>query len=377
MKCVKLNKTSKPTKVKNLSDLQQIPAQEAFEKFAKESDEGSVLTRLLKVGFSLDDISSLRKNVGDRVATLGSDGVIYCNRDDGMFSAILAAYNNHWKLRTSPDDWWFCVIKLVALAIDRNAGKESVRQMFVEHEGKKTLCVDVPTLCIYDVDYNVFFQQMSEQIAENIKVPSYVDLVTADFTTTTPATKIASQITIMSSLQEFFDYDMKTSCGIPAIEMLGSKEDWEHLGEKLEKLKEILKPILDDIGLPGDWWKSAEEVFKKLLKTYEGNPDKKWWDKILSFEGASFSGQISGYTGWITRFIEGSSERIAPETFTSGLATVPLKIKRPDGFEDTAALVAGMLGFTLYEEKIPVVQPFQGWSMLLPENSPFRSKTAA
>lgn len=75
--------------------------------------------------------------------------------------------------------------------------------------------------------------------------------------------------------------------------------------------------------------------------------------------------------------IEGSPERIHPQSFKSGLLTVPLKIERPDGFEDTAALVAGMLGFTLYEEKIPVVQPFQGWSMFLPEDSPFRSKTAA
>ena len=201
MKCVKLNKTSKPTKIRNLSDLQQVPAQAAFEKFAKELDKGSALRRLREGNFSLEDISSLRSTVGDRVATLGSDGMIYCDQNNGMFSAILAAYNNHWKLRTSPDDWWFCVIKLVAHAIDRNARKESVRQMFVEHEGKKKLCVDVPTPCIYDVDYDVFFQLMSEQIAKNVKVPSYVDLVTADYTTTTPATKIASQITIMSSLQ--------------------------------------------------------------------------------------------------------------------------------------------------------------------------------
>ena len=63
------------------------------------------------------------------------------------------------------------------------------------------LMTDVATACIYEVDYDQFFQQTSEQIAESVKVPSYVDLVSADFTTTTPATRIASQITIMSSLQ--------------------------------------------------------------------------------------------------------------------------------------------------------------------------------
>ena len=204
MKCVKLSKTSAPTDYRGVPNLHTMPAQAAFEKFAKESENNAAQKRMRRSDISVADyadITSLRDNVGDRVATLGSECMIYCDADNGMFSAVLAAYNNHWKLRTAPDDWWFCVIKRVALCIDNNAGKESVRQMFVEHEGKKTLSVDVPTTCIYDVDYDLFFQQMSEEIAKNVKVPSYVDLVTADFTTTTPALRIVSQITIMSSLQ--------------------------------------------------------------------------------------------------------------------------------------------------------------------------------
>ena len=200
MECIKLKKTSAPSSLKEVPNLKPMFAQAAFEKFAKESETMSAKQQLKKLS-SVDDLTSLRSNIGDRVATLGSDGMVYCDQDNGMFSAVLAAYNNHWKLRTSPDDWWYCVIKRVALAIDKNAGKESVRHMFVEHEGKESLCVDVASPCIYDVDYNLFFQQMSEQIAKNVKVPSYVDLVTADFTTTTPTTRIASQITIMSSLQ--------------------------------------------------------------------------------------------------------------------------------------------------------------------------------
>ncbi|KAJ7374209.1 hypothetical protein OS493_007282 [Desmophyllum pertusum] len=79
-----------------------------------------------------------------------------------MFSAVLTAYNNHWKLRTSPDDWWFCVIKRVAGAIDKNAKKESIRKMFVDHEGKKTIEVKVPDSIIYTVDYSWFFDQIAK-----------------------------------------------------------------------------------------------------------------------------------------------------------------------------------------------------------------------
>ena len=89
------------------------------------------------------------------------------------------------------------------------------------------------------------------------------------------------------------------------------------------------------------------------------------------------SGQEPGYFGWLVEFVEGKSY-VECRMHTNGLLSVPLEITTPDGTtKDTALLVAGMLGFTLYEDDVPVVQPFQGWSLMLPENSPFRSKTAA
>ena len=114
-----------------------------------------------------------------------------------------------------------------------------------------------------------------------------------------------------------------------------------------------------------------------LLLTFPGKPDKKWWNKIIQYEGAERSGDVPGYIGWLSEFVEGA-RKVGVDSGTSGLVSVPLKIISPDGVEeDTAILVAGMLGFTLHEDDVPVVQPFQGWSMLLPEHSPLRSKTAA
>ncbi|XP_028397989.1 uncharacterized protein LOC114521684 [Dendronephthya gigantea] len=368
MQCVELMKTSAPTNVKDAVErrFEKLSAQNAFEKFAKilESRDGY-------------RGETPRKNVGDRVATLGSDGEIYCDDDNGIFSAVLVAYNNHWKLRTSPDDWWFCVVKKVSLAIDKNAEDQAVRNLFVEHEGKKNLTVDVDTPYIYDVDYSKFFEKMSREISKNVKVPEFLDTVTADFTSTTPTMKIVSQISIMSSLQQYFRYGMMTMCGIPAIEMLGSEYDWERLVEKLQALRKILEPISHRIGLTSDWWSHAEKVFTELLKTYRGSPDEEWWDKIIEYKGGR-SGEVSGFFGWLTEFLEGTRGLVSSIYFTSGLLSVPLEIESPDGSQsDTACLVAGMLGFTLHKEEVPIVQPFQGWSLMLPDNSPFRFKTAA
>ena len=64
----------------------------------------------------------------------------------------------------------------------------------------------MPVNNIYDVDYTFFFDEMSKEISKNVKVPSYVDVISANFSSTTPVQRIVSQITLMSSLQEFFEY---------------------------------------------------------------------------------------------------------------------------------------------------------------------------
>ena len=95
MRCIKLQKTSAPTCLKDVPNLKPMSAQVAFEKFAKETETTSAKQQLCNFT-SVDDLTSLRSNIGDRVATLGSDGMVYCDQDNGMFCTVLAAYHNHW-----------------------------------------------------------------------------------------------------------------------------------------------------------------------------------------------------------------------------------------------------------------------------------------
>lgn len=47
---------------------------------------------------------------------------------------------------------------------------------------------------------------------------------------------VASQVTAMEMLQEFFDYKMMTSCGYPTITLESAPEDWHRLRAKVEAL---------------------------------------------------------------------------------------------------------------------------------------------
>ena len=140
---------------------------------------------------------------GTEVASEDKD--VCFDQDFGFFSAILACYNNHWVLKTSPDDWWNVIVRNVAQMIDDNGEKNKVRDFFVNHEGKKEIAIELPGR-LDDIPYDWLFDQFSEGIRQNIKNPGYVDLMKADFSTTTSNQLVATEIMLMSSLQKYFEY---------------------------------------------------------------------------------------------------------------------------------------------------------------------------
>ena len=234
--------------------------------------------------------ASERSHVGTKTPVLGSmDLVTDTGHDAGLLSTIYEAYGNHHNLRTGPEDWWYTIIQTVALAIDENSKSDEVRKFFVQHEGKKTLAVKVGAgnLDVENIDYRWLFDQFSQKIAENINVPEYVQQMIPNFSTTTDIHKIVSQITLMTSVQEFFEYKTFTACGIPIIEMKGTENDWIDLGLKIKALRKTLAPLEDVIFKVNswyNWWDEVEKIASNLLDTFNGNPDEAWWSYIITEE---------------------------------------------------------------------------------------------
>jgi len=157
-----------------------------------------------------------RQHVHNMLVLNGSSDNVFGGRDfsdNGFLTVIHEAYNNHWGVKTVPDDWWYTIVRTVAIAIDNNSKKNEVRNYFVNHKGKKRLEVVVNQR--NGIDYNLFFRKMTDLVQSNIKVPDYVETIRSDFSTSTSVHRISSEITIMSSMQEYFEYVMRFLCGIP------------------------------------------------------------------------------------------------------------------------------------------------------------------
>ena len=203
--------------------------------------------------------ASERSHIGTKTPVLGSTDLVTDSKHDaGLLSTVFVAYSNHYNLRTGPEDWWFTIVHMIASEIDQNSKTDAVREFFVQHEGKKTLEVTVGAgpLNVDNINYDWLFNQFSKKIEQNINAPEYVQQMIPDFSTTTNIHRIVSQITLMASVQEFFEFRTRSRSGIPAVEMKGTENDWINLGLKIKALRKTLEP-LDDVlfnHFYGSWY---------------------------------------------------------------------------------------------------------------------------
>ena len=312
-------------------------------------------------------LPSDRQHVHNMMVLNGSaDNVHKGPGDNGFLSVIYEAYNNHWAVKTVPDDWWYTIIRTVAIAIDKNSKKNETRNFFVNFAGKKRLTVNVDRS--NGIDYNSFFHQMTNLVQSNIKVEGYVNTIRSDFTTSKSVHRISSEITIMSSMQEYFEYAMSFMCGIPYVELLGTERDWLHLKEKFLELKSLLQPIEYHIEL-ADWWDKIEVILDKLIDSYRGNADVNWWTNIFRYtEQNSFGsgGPDYDFDGWFLKDLLNiqSSFISSLGEVPSGLVSVPLIFILEGGSEVKGALSSGIAGIKLDQTmNPPVVEAAHGWAI--------------
>ena len=310
----------------------------------------------------------------DKRFKLGSDETVQTVQgrgDKGFFSTVKAAYNNHWVLKTRPEDWWISISQTIATKIDKHAKNPLVRQFFVSHEGKKKLTVEMGP-SVHGINNEEFFQEMISQISSNINMPDYTTAMASDFSQSSPVDRIVNSIMLMFSFKEYFEYKTELGCGIPGVIMLGSEEDWKSLIDKLEQVEDLLKPI-DQVLQMAKWFASSKAILKNLLETFRGNPDKDWWGRIMTVEyfGSGLHTMLTGwfvqdFLGFHNEYFEQSGVNVVPITLIDGLTKE----------EEEAALVAGVTGFTITEGEVtdgnvtfPTVQSALGWGLLMDPNS--------
>lgn len=126
------------------------------------------------------------------------------------------------------------------------------------------------------------------------------ELLTCNFSTTTPLEKVASEITVMEAVRPYFEFIIiRIVCGIPKITPEGTPEDWERLLHKARGLKEHKL----------DWWISElEPLLEEFVKASKGEVNKDFWCNVFKYHSQKKYGVPNITDGWIVKLFSYGKE---------------------------------------------------------------------
>jgi hypothetical protein len=209
-----------------------------------------------------------------------------------FFNGMYTAYADHRPFVLSPDIIWLLITQGFAQHI--NANPEEMRDYFVDYSGKQTLVVTTDKIKLDDPQspWDEIFPEFTRQIAENVG-NDFIELFSADFSTTTPVEKLASEITIMNAMKPYFEFVvMYVICGIPEITLTGTPDDWKKI---LDKTRQLSKYDLS-------WWTNElEPLLQEFVNASEGNIVQDFWRNMFKSHS---TGQCAPkiMDGWIVKF---------------------------------------------------------------------------
>ena len=127
-----------------------------------------------------------------------------------LVDTALLAFAQHYPLSVTADDIWTLLSFALAKHVDKNS--EELRSKFVTHDGKKVLEVKVDHFVLggmspEDWERDVF-PDFSNQIRGHIGDEIHTTIASG-FSTTTPTTKAAHEITLMSTMKNYFSYKVR------------------------------------------------------------------------------------------------------------------------------------------------------------------------
>ncbi len=206
-----------------------------------------------------------------------------------VVEALHYSYAQHRPIEISPDIVWLMICQAVAQHVNLHA--EELRSILVQHEGKDTIRIRRDDFVKASVDnrWHEVFPAFADSIKTRVN-PDFFNLFDTEFSTTGQSEKIAFQITMMSTVSNYFDYWTNTECGIPFVKLTGKVKDWKLIRREVKKLEHY--------GL-GDWIKELIPILDQFVLAAKGKVDKEFWQSIYKIKEDCVDIFV---TGWIMKF---------------------------------------------------------------------------
>ena len=293
----------------------------------------------------------------------------------GFGNAIYVAFSQHRPLVLTPDALWITLAQGFAHHITNHS--EALRSSVVRHTGKTTLQAETVDLSSAQ-HWAEAVEQWSEGIRHHVQGDLY-QLMICDFSTTSPVIRTASQVVMMDAFQQYFDYQLSCICGIPAITVKGSVDDWVKIRERVD--------VMATFHL--DWWTDRlKPICDGLIATVQGTPSQRFWEHIYSpkemYGGDCITGWLADLFPYIKHPITDAptvrnpilgiprtnlteKDGLSSSAIPAGLSQAPFTLKSASTDDSKGLeLIAGFLGVRQQTDN-GQLEPEIGWAVVEPD----------
>lgn len=342
---IKIERLSKPDSLLPVHSPKDI-----FKTFIEE-DAGLTKYAIEHKGIHVDYGLLALKVDADSLVTFGSHSFI---------SGMREAYWHHRPITLSPDMIWVLIAQGFSHHVNANA--EALRDRMVDFDGKKELTCICDVESIEQIDWEKTVDSFSIKIAENTK-GDIAEIIKADFSTTTQIERIASEITLMSAVKDYFLFTAAMiGCGIPYVVLEGTPDDWQRVYDKAMQLR--------DYDL--EWWiDELEPVLRQIVASSKGETNKRFWRNMFRVHTKKAYGSPECLDGWMAKFFpyDRYEKRLPLDTlYLNNIDRLPDEMVKVDarvfnmmsGEDTPVELWAGFVGLAQNNENY-MLTPKMGW----------------
>ncbi len=238
-------------------------------------------------------------------------------REVSFLGMLSDGYSRHIPVAIAPHDFWFILMTELAQVIEDNV--EPLRPLFSRSKEKVDITINVADPTDLTGNMHLFEEELRKL------VPVDVSVYVPEFSTHTAESRRATMGAFMDGMKVYYSYSM-LACGLPAIKILGTVNDWKLFALNLGQIGEQFGRCNVAVNV---WFDRVKVIVDNVIATLEGEDKTEWWKGIFTQRNVGSGGEQQ-VNGWFTGLYKaGKSEKLT--NFGTAWAAVPFKnLHEPD-----------------------------------------------
>jgi Domain of unknown function (DUF4419) len=252
------------------------------------------------VNYSLNNLKFLESVSGGKVEYTSCGQIAsttqYLRKSSNiLMNAGYTAYADHLGYELTPDQLWYMIVDTIACAVNLTPKAYSHLLDPTWVEGKKKIVKVRNDEQTRNGEWLTSIGLFENKLKEFIPHLTQ-SFFTPHFTTSNDFTHLSNLLCLMDAGSTFYDYVVSTRCGVEAISLKGTAEDYQTILDNLAWVQEHFGQEL------GYYVSKITPVLERIVATIKTkHMDQEFWGNIIKIENLYGSGSPN-FNGWLGYF---------------------------------------------------------------------------